>query len=145
MADAVAYDSLPDEIKALYRGDLITYRVAIDLSRVEDKKRQLSLGKSAAIFGEGHSDIVKILKEDTKQGFLFGDKMRRELEKERDEGERRQLLLNIHNVLSGVTERLGKLSPGDVEKMTRAYDLTHRFQQFYRRLNEVYGVANQEN
>ena len=145
VADAVAYDSLPDEIKALYRGDLITYRVAIDLSRVEDKKRQLSLGKSAAIFGEGHSDIVKILKEDTKQGFLFGDKMRRELEKERDEGERRQLLLNIHNVLSGVTERLGKLSPGDVEKMTRAYDLTHRFQQFYRRLNEVYGVANQEN
>lgn len=132
--DAVLYNSLPEQVKVLYQEKLITYRVAIDLARVQNEVEQLDLANSAAILKQSHNKVLKILKEDKYQKTIWP---KEEISKMKKEGKRRYLFSRMQQIFSGLIGRM-ELDDKGKRKFIQDYDLMHRFQIFFRDFTSIF-------
>jgi len=132
--NAISYYQTTPEVKELCRRGLISYQAAVILSEIEDIESQKEIAQAAAIMGQSVHEVRNLLRQNKNQATLWP---KEEINKMRREGQKKDLIMRLQQVLLGITEQLRRLTPRDKKRFFQDYYLTHRFQTFFKTLEET--------
>jgi ParB/RepB/Spo0J family partition protein len=134
--DAISYYHLTPEVREMCQRGLISYGVGVLIGKLEDKVSQKDFAESAAVLRQSMREVNRILNADANQGTIWSKEQHEQMKKE---GQKRTMIENLEGLLSGVCYRTNKkrFMDADAKKLVQDYYLCHRFQKFFRILQEA--------